>query len=81
MIHRLRGVPCTLIAAIALVTLTMPTHAAPTDRQIAIEDGEGLETGGWTHVKVDVSGVRARLFVNGAAQPTLIVNDLKRGAI
>src|SRR5262249_48409175 len=39
-----------------------------------------LETGAWTHLKVEVSGVRARLFVNGANQPTLIVNDLKRGA-
>ena len=38
-----------------------------------------LETGAWTHVRIDVSGVRARLFVNGATQPTLIVNDLKRG--
>ena len=39
-----------------------------------------LLTGAWTHVKVEVSGVRARLFVNGATQPTLIVNELKRGA-
>ena len=39
-----------------------------------------LETGAWTHVKIEVTGVRARLYVNGAAQPTLIVNDLKRGA-
>jgi len=39
-----------------------------------------LETGVWTHLKIDVTGVRARLFVNGASQPTLIVNDLKRGA-
>jgi 3-keto-disaccharide hydrolase len=38
-----------------------------------------LETGAWTHVKIEVTGVRARLFVNGAAQPALIVNDLKRG--
>ncbi|HEV8209105.1 MAG TPA: family 16 glycoside hydrolase [Vicinamibacterales bacterium] len=38
-----------------------------------------LETGAWTHVKIEVNGVRARLFVNGAAQPSLIVNDLKRG--
>ena len=38
-----------------------------------------LETGAWTHVRIEVSGVRARLFVNRAAQPALIVNDLKRG--
>ena len=39
-----------------------------------------LVTGAWTHVRIEVGGVKARLFVNGAAQPTLIVNDLKRGA-
>src|SRR4029077_12971038 len=38
-----------------------------------------LQTGAWTHLRIDVSGPRARLFVNGAAQPGLVVNDLKRG--
>jgi hypothetical protein len=38
-----------------------------------------LETGAWTHLKIEVGGARARLFVNGAAQPALIVHDLKRG--
>src|SRR5882672_487476 len=39
-----------------------------------------LVAGAWTHVRIEVSGVKARLFVNGAAQPALIANDLKRGA-
>ncbi len=34
----------------------------------------------WIHVKIEVDGVKARLYVNGAAQPTLIVNDVKSGA-
>ena len=40
-----------------------------------------LESGAWTHVRIDVKGVSARLFVNGATQPTLLVKDLKRGDI
>ena len=38
-----------------------------------------LVPGAWTHVRVEVEGVKARLFVNHATQPTLIVNDLKLG--
>jgi hypothetical protein len=38
-----------------------------------------LEPGVWTKMKIEVSGATARLYVNGATQPTLIVNDLKRG--
>jgi hypothetical protein len=37
-----------------------------------------MEAGAWTHVKIEVSGRKARLFVNRAEQPALIVNDLKR---
>jgi len=36
-----------------------------------------LETGAWTKMKIAVSGAKAKLYVNGAAQPCLIVNDLK----
>jgi len=39
-----------------------------------------LETGAWTHLRIEVAGNRARLFVNDSPQPTLIVNDLKLGA-
>ena len=39
-----------------------------------------LDPGAWTDVKITVSDRRAQLFVNGATQPCLIVNDLKLGA-
>jgi hypothetical protein len=38
-----------------------------------------LETGAWTKIKIVVSGTKAQLYVNGADQPCLIVNDLKLG--
>ena len=37
-----------------------------------------LVPGQWTQVKIQVAGSSARLFVNGVAQPVLIVNDLKQ---
>jgi hypothetical protein len=36
-----------------------------------------LQPGVWTKYKIEVEGRRARLFVHGAEQPCLIVNDLK----
>ena len=36
-----------------------------------------LEPGVWTKVRIDLTGSKARLFVNGASQPCLVVNDLK----
>jgi len=38
-----------------------------------------IEEKAWTTVKVVVSGTKAQLYVNGADQPCLIVNDLKLG--
>jgi hypothetical protein len=38
-----------------------------------------LEPGAWTKIKIVVSSAKAKLYVNGADQPTLIVNDLKLG--
>ncbi len=38
-----------------------------------------LALGEWTKLKLEVSGVKARLYVNGAPQPVLVVNDLKLG--
>jgi hypothetical protein len=39
-----------------------------------------LVPGEWTRVKIEVRGTQARLFVGGASQPALVVNDLKTGA-
>ena len=38
-----------------------------------------LEPGAWTQYRLVVQGTTARLFVHGATQPCLIVNDLKLG--
>ena len=36
-----------------------------------------LQPGVWTKYKIEIEGRKARLYVNGAEQPCLIVNDLK----
>jgi hypothetical protein len=38
-----------------------------------------LEAGAWTRYKIVVKGARAELYVHDAAQPCLIVKDLKLG--
>jgi hypothetical protein len=39
-----------------------------------------LEPGVWTRMRIEVRGTKARLFVHGQSQPTLIVDDVKSGA-
>ncbi|MEO8663712.1 MAG: family 16 glycoside hydrolase, partial [Bryobacteraceae bacterium] len=39
-----------------------------------------LVPGEWNAIKIEVRGDKARLYVNGATQPALLVNDLKHGA-
>jgi len=39
-----------------------------------------LVPGEWTKMKIEIQGNRAKLYVHGNPQPTLIVNDLKQGA-
>jgi hypothetical protein len=39
-----------------------------------------IQPGVWTKMKIVVSGAKAQLYVNGAAQPCLVVNDLRLGA-
>lgn len=39
-----------------------------------------LVPGAWTRIRIEVRGERARLFVHGQEQATLIVNDVRTGA-
>jgi hypothetical protein len=45
----------------------------------AYEAYADVEPGKWTHLRIEVSGANARLYIGGATQPALIVHDLKRG--
>jgi hypothetical protein len=38
-----------------------------------------LEPGVWVKIRITVSGASAKFYINGATQPTLLVNDLKLG--
>jgi len=38
-----------------------------------------LVPGEWTKIKIEVSGVKVRLYVNDSPQPVLVVSDLKHG--
>ena len=59
-----------------------PAFPWPRLRQESPETYESyvdLEPGAWTHLRIEVFGTKARLYVNGATQPCLVVNDLKNG--
>jgi len=59
-----------------------PNFSFADARQQAPEKYESyvdLEPGVWTRYRITVEGSKARLYVNGASQPCLIVNDLKLG--
>ncbi len=57
-----------------------PWHRLRKESPGVYESYVDLVPGEWTRVKIVVSGTTARLFVHGAEQPSLIVNDLKLGA-
>ena len=59
-----------------------PDFSFAVSRQQAPEKYESyvdLEPGAWTRYRLTVEGTKARLYVHGAPQPCLIVNDLKLG--
>lgn len=44
------------------------------------ESYSDMEMNKWITMKIEVKGAKAKLFLNGNSQPSLIVNDLKLGA-
>lgn len=58
-----------------------PWHRLRKENPGVYESYVDLEVGAWTPVRIAVDGVKAQLFVHGAPQPALIVNDLKLGDV
>jgi hypothetical protein len=56
-----------------------PWHRLRQEQPSAYESYADLEEGAWTKMKIEVAGTKAKLYVNGAEQPCLIVNDLRLG--
>jgi hypothetical protein len=56
-----------------------PWHRLRDENPGVYESYVDLEPAGWTKIKIVVAGNTARLYVSGAEQPCLIVNDLKLG--
>ena len=56
-----------------------PWHRLRKEYPKKYETYSDLVPGEWTKVRIEATGEKARFFVNGVEQPTLIVNDLKGG--
>jgi hypothetical protein len=56
-----------------------PWHKLRQETPGKYESYVDLQPGVWTKVKIAVEGDKAKLFVHGAEQATLVVNDLKHG--
>ena len=57
-----------------------PWHRLRREEPGVYESYVDLEADTWTRMRVVVEGSKASLFVNGAEQPCLIINDLKHAA-
>lgn len=56
-----------------------PWHRLRQESPGVYESYADMEAGAWTSMRIEVAGTTARLYINGASQPCLIVNDLKHG--
>ena len=58
-----------------------PWHRLREEAPGVYESYVDLEAGAWTKMRIEITGTKARLYVNGTTQPCLIVNDLKLGDV
>ena len=56
-----------------------PWHRLREETPGMYESYVDLVPGEWMRVRIEVTGIKAHLYVNGSEQPNLIVNDLKLG--
>ncbi|MEZ4585054.1 MAG: hypothetical protein R2909_01475 [Gemmatimonadales bacterium] len=56
-----------------------PWHRLRREEPGRYEAYADLEAAAWTSLRIVVKGSRAELYVGGAAQPTLVVTDMKHG--
>jgi len=59
---------------------SFPNYTFSRFRQEAPERYESyadLDMDGWTHIRIEIVDEKAKMYINGAVQPSLIVNDLK----
>lgn len=57
-----------------------PWHRLRKEFPEQYESYADLAPGEWTKMRIEVQGEKARLYLHGASQPALLVNDLKLGA-
>jgi hypothetical protein len=58
-----------------------PWHRLRDERPGVYESYADMAEGDWIHMKIVVRGTRATLYLGGATQPCLLVNDLKLGDV
>ena len=57
----------------------MISRACGVKRRKNTESYADLVPDEWVHLRIEVSGATAKFYVGNAAQPVLIIRDLKRG--
>lgn len=58
-----------------------PWHVLREKEPERYESYADMQAGKWIHIRAVINGATAQFFIDGASQPSLIVNDLKLGTV